>query len=197
MPASMQFNPLTISPDGRWVAVSAEYSPKLGIYDLHQSRWVAFFEPNQISYTWFSPDSRNMWLGTWTGHWVIDTATWKRTQTIADRKEPGSLGFTRGTADGRLLATADGMSIVLRHGDSGEPFLWLRHPVAMAAAWMSLTPDGRFLTFSGLGHIQQVWDLARLEREMLALGVAWRGPSPPAATTSRPVTSLVITSPSP
>lgn len=192
MPAQLQLNPLTLSPDGRWVAVSAEFSSKLGIYDLHEKRWAKFFDPMRISYTWFVPGTTRLWIGTWTDHWLIDTTTWSIIKKIADRSEPGALGFTQGSADGRLMVSLDGMSVVLRHGATGEPFLRLKHPVPMTAAWMNITADGRFLTYSGLGHIQQVWDLAQLATEMQALGLPWRGPSFGSTAKPLPVRSLRV-----
>jgi eukaryotic-like serine/threonine-protein kinase len=192
IPAQSSINPLSLSPDGRWVAASGEHIPKVGIYDLQTQRWVKFFDTGKLSYTWFTRDSRQMWLGTWDEHWVIDTTTWEIVKKWQDREEPGALGFIQGSADGRIIITLDGMTVVLRHGASGEPFLRLRHPVPMAAAWINLTPDARYLTYSALGHIQQVWDLSRLSEEMQQLGLPWRGPVMPAATPGIRVTGLKV-----
>ena len=193
MPASTALNPMTISPDGRWAVVSSEYAPKAGVYDLNEQRWVEFIDTDQrIAYAWFTPDSQRMWLSSWTSHILYDTATWKPLREWRDREEPGALGFIQGSRDGRLTATLDGMSVVLRHGSSGEPFLRLRHPMPMAAAWLALTPNGRWLTYSALGHIQQVWDLANLEVEMKKLGLPWRGPHLELTPDLPPLTRLVV-----
>ncbi len=192
IPAQSAINPLSLSPDGRWVAASGEHIPKVGIYDLQTQRWVKFFDTGKLSYTWFTRDSRQMWLGTWDEHWIIDTTTWEIVKKWQDREGPGALGFIQGSADGRIIITLDGMSVVLRHGPSGQPFLRLRHPVPMAAGWINLTPDARYLTYSALGHIQQVWDLSRLSEEMQQLGLPWRGPVMPAVTPAQPVTGLKV-----
>lgn len=177
LPASGHWNTTALSADGRWVFVGCEYTPKAGIYDLQEQRWVKVLDVGHPApFAWFTADNRSLWVGTWNAHWKIDTRTWERVATLNDRTEPGALGMTQGSADGSLLVTLDGMSVVLRHGSDGEPFLRLRHPTPLTAAWLALTPNGRWLTFSGLGHIQQVWDLAELEKEMLKLGVPWRGP---------------------
>lgn len=177
MPTHTFLNPMTISPDGRWAAVSSEHAPRSGIYDLREGKWAKFIDTDKrVSFFWFTPDSHRMWLSTWTTQTLFDTATWQPTRAASDREEPGSLGFIQGSSDGRIIATLDGMNVVLRHGDSGEPFLRLRHPMPMTAAWIALTPNGRWLTYSALGHIQQVWDLAKLEIEMKKLGLPWRGP---------------------
>ena len=62
----------------------------------------------------------------------------------------------------------------------------------MAAAWLALTPNGRWLTYSALGHIQQVWDLAKLEVEMKKLGLPWRGPHLELTPDLPPLTRLVV-----
>lgn len=192
IPANLAINPLSLSPNGRWVAASGEYIPKVGIYDLAERRWVKFFETGKLSYTWFTPDSRQMWLGTWEDHWVIDTGTWEVVKKLKDRREPGALGFTQSSADGRLIVTLDGLSVALRDGETGEPFLHLRHPFPIGAAWLAITPDARFLTYSAFGHIQQVWDLPRLAAEMEKLGLPWRGPPLPAVRADQPVKRLII-----
>ncbi|MBL9146656.1 MAG: protein kinase [Verrucomicrobiaceae bacterium] len=193
MPASTALNPMTISPDGRWAVVSSEHGSKVGVYDLNEERWVNFIETDQrVAYAWFTQDCRRMWLSNWMSQILYDTTTWKPLREWRDREEPGALGMIQGSRDGRLMATLDGMSVVLRHGDTGEPFLRLRHPMPMTAAWLALTPNGRWLTYSALGHIQQVWDLANLEVEMKKLGLPWRGPHLELTSDQPPLTRLVV-----
>lgn len=176
-PASGHWNTTALSADGRSVFVGTEYTGLAAVYDLEEQRWLTLLDVgNPAPFAWFSPDGSSLWVGTWMEHKTLDTRSWKSLTTLADRTEPGSMGMIQGSEDGRLVVTLDGMSVVLRHGQDGQPFLRLRHPTPLTAGWLALTPNGRWLTFSGLGHVQQVWDLARLEVEMKKLGLAWRGP---------------------
>jgi len=190
--ANMELNPLGLSPDGRWAVISPGGDDRIGLLDLNERRWVKFIPCNRYTYSAFSPDSRWCWLGTLSELWQLDMHSLEVVRKIADRREPGFVGILEMTADGRLLATADTTSVVLRHGGTGEPFLRLQHPMARTAAWISVTPDGRYLTFSGTGHVLQVWDLARLAQEFRELGLPWRGPEPGPASETRPVLSLKI-----
>jgi eukaryotic-like serine/threonine-protein kinase len=174
------WNPIALSPDGRLVVISSEHLPQAGVYDLQEKRWVKVLDTqNGAAFCCFTADSRQLWLGTWSEFRQFDARTWEPLQQLTDRREPGTVGIMQSSRDGRLMVTTDGMEVTLRHGTTGQPFLRLRHPSPLAAAWLALTPDGRWLTYSGLGHIQQVWDLAELEKEMLALGLPWHGPHLP------------------
>lgn len=193
MPASEQHNPVALSPDGRWAAVSAEFAGKVGIYDLQAARWVKFFAVTEnTAYNFFTADGERLWTCSWRDRRIFKTGTWEPMETMTDRRQPGLGGTIQGSRDGRLITTQEGMNIALRDGTTGRPFLHLQHPSPVPPAWLALTANGRWLTFSGMGHIQQVWDLARLEAEMKKLGLPWRGahleqePAPP------PFTTLVV-----
>src|SRR5207247_2134076 len=69
---NLEFNPVTVSPDGRWAIVSVGNADKLGIFDLNVRRWAKFAASDHYTYATFSRDSRWCWLGTGSELWQMD-----------------------------------------------------------------------------------------------------------------------------
>jgi hypothetical protein len=171
--------------------VTEENAGGAWIVDLDSKQWHPLSESGRLTYSHFNHDGKSVWLAGLNDVRRMEPATGETLYTDTQFQTLSSMRFVDSSADDRLLATTDGSTVVLRDGQ-GTSFLNLRHPLAPPAAWMSLTPDGSRVTFSGLGHIVQVWDLRRLAEELEKLGLKWAGPRLPAAPAEGPAVTQVI-----
>jgi len=190
--ASQMLNYVELSPDGRWLLASAETAEQWAIMDLQKRQWVKTSGSDTWVHFAFTPDAQGCWINGQRSIKHLDLRTLAFTHERQDRKYPSLIGLFAMSDSRSVMANYDGQSICLRHARDGEPFLWLRHPIPLPPAWLDLTPNGRWLTASCLGHVLQIWDLARLEDEMKKLGLPWRGPHQEISPDREPVKGLVF-----
>lgn len=192
LPATAKYNTLALSPNGQYAVVGVEDRLQQGVFDLKSGRLLKVLPASSLGTALFEPDGRHFLQGQVDVMHRIEVATQETVHSIRDRQEPGVQCLQANSADGRLLVNSDGSSHVLRHGTDLRPFLRLRHPLPLPPAWLDLSPDGRFLTSSGLGWQVQVWDLQELADAFRDLGIPWRGPSFGDKAKIEPVKALIV-----
>jgi WD40 repeat protein len=154
------------SPDGRWVAIYAPYSPALFICRLPGLEHAAILtHPAHIGGFEFSPLSDEVAIYSSRGgveFW--STTTWERTRALTNFNVilygPDARSFwlakdlrTAGLYDARTL----------------EPRLLL--PAGIFP--LALSPDGRHVAVSVNTQRLQVWDLVEVRRHLRELGLDW------------------------
>ena len=186
----------SLSRDGRFVIVKedARYESETHkhikhVLDLHAMRW-ADLDTEVTNTSRFTPDGTGLWSQSRDDLRLRETKNWHEVTRIKGQRSTASHDIAHLCADGQLLVTSDGGTLVLRRGDTGEAFLRLRHPIPLGRPSISLSADRRYVAFAAAGHIVRVWDLARLAIEMQKLGLPWRGPTYPNADLPQPVTEV-------
>jgi WD40 repeat protein len=167
----------TISPTGKWFATCASGARGIELWDATTGKHARSLATESPVYgASFSPDDR--WLavdtaselvlfrnGSWSvGHRLVWDA-------LEDQSTPrGGLSFS---VDGALLAVhRAGYEIRLIRAIDGRVIATL--PTEAPHAYVSFSPDGRYLTTIGPGLTIQRWDLALVRKQLRELGLDWR-----------------------
>ena len=106
--------------------------------------------------------------------------------------------FRSFSRDGRLMVVFD-TSRLLRvvETETGRTLARLESPDSCNASWAIFSPDGSRLVFSSNdGPAVHVWDLRRIRRRLVEMGLDWDAPplpeTDPAAETSRGLSNIVV-----
>jgi WD40 repeat protein len=159
----------TVSPDGRWLAVTYSYSPEINIYSLATVQEVAhLLTSGQVAAVWFSPASDELAVINRAGLEQWDTATWQ-----LKRRQPGAP-----VSGSYVLYTPDGNGIwrVTSFHDTAlldrrtlEPLL----PLPANVLPLAVSHDGGRLAVSVDDQRVQIWDMAELRNQFRALALDW------------------------
>jgi WD40 repeat protein len=180
---------VTVSPDGRWLAVGGWYEAGVRVWDLHQRRLERILRPKEIVgqtrfFAGFSPDGR--WLissshpdaGNAAYHfWRV--GTWDLDRRIqADTLVPPAF-----TADARLMALAIARDqVLLAEAATGRELARL---TTLQPGWptpLVFSPDGTKLIASTKQKTALVWDLRRIRDQLALMRLDWDAPPYPAAS---------------
>ena len=161
----------TVSPDGRWLAMTYSYSPRVTVYRMPEVELAARLETsNFVAGVWFTPAGDELAVINRGGFEQWDTATWRLRQ-----RQPG---FP--VSDSYVLYTPDGSDLwrlstfrdtALCDGKTLEPIL----PLPPNVIPLALSADGRQLAVSVDDQRVQVWGLAELRAHFRELGLDWEG----------------------
>lgn len=162
----------TVSPDGRWLAMTYSFSPWVTVYHLPDVELASHLETSRfVAGVWFAPAGDELAVINRGGLEQWDTATWR-----LRRRQPG---FP--VSDSYVLYTPDGSGIwrltsfrdtALCSRKTLEPIL----PLPSNVIPLALSSDGRQLAVSVDDQRVQVWDLGELREHFRKLGLDWEEP---------------------
>jgi WD40 repeat protein len=160
----------TVSPDGRWLAMTYSFSPSVTVYRLPEVELASRLETsNLVAGVWFAPAGDELAVINRGGLEQWDTTTWR-----LRRRQPG---FP--VSDSYVLYTPDGGCIwrltsfrdtALCNRKTLGPIL----PLPSNVIPLALSSDGRQLAVSVDDQHVQVWDLAELRAHFRELGLDWQ-----------------------
>jgi WD40 repeat protein len=159
----------TVSPDGRWLAVTYSYSPLVTVYRLPDVEEVARLRTGYfVASVWFAPKGDELTVINRGGVEQWDTTTWR-----LKRRQPGfPVSFSY------VLYTPDGTGVwrVTNFRESGlydrntlEPVL----PLPANVIPLAVSGDGRRFAVSVDDQRVQIWDLPELRSHFRSLGLDW------------------------
>ena len=159
----------TVSPDGRWLAVTYSYSPTVTVYRLPAVEQVARLHTSGlVAGVWFAPAGDELTVINRGGVEWWDSSTWRRR-----RREPGfpiSEAYVLYTPDGRgFWQVTSFRDATLYDRPTGRPIL----PLPANVLPLALSADGRKLAVSVDDQRVQVWDLLELRARFKELGLDW------------------------
>ncbi len=164
------------SADGRWVASGSSRSKDVTVWDVRARRAVATLHAGRNHRLAFSPDSQ--WLVVHGEIFALRRAgEWETEPRLSFPEEPGTLGAAAFSPDGRRLAVVENQyDIRLFELASGANLGRLATPELTSVLGLDFHPDGRRLSVLGSRGRWRMWDLAGVERELGALGLALHRP---------------------
>jgi WD40 repeat protein len=155
-----------VSPDGRWLALFASFTPQLFVYRLPDLERVAVLtNAFNVRTFQFSPSSDELAVSSRSDVEFWSTATWQRTRTISN------FNNQLYSADGRAMWLTQEFHAGGLH-DAGT--LDLLMPLPVGTYPLAVSPDGRRLAVSVDLRRLQVWDLAEVRAQLARLGLDWR-----------------------
>jgi signal transduction histidine kinase len=173
----------TISPGGRYVAVSAWKGGGTHVWDTQLGRRIASLG-DEGGLAWFSPDGQRLAVGASTEFLFYDTATWQCATRLKRDVVSALSGILAYSADGQRIALTHGVRQVQLLDSGGMTVLAslnAPHPERITA--LSFSQDGQLLAASTDNREIQLWDFKQLQRELADAGLNWEGP-PRRATSS-------------
>jgi WD40 repeat protein/Flp pilus assembly protein TadD len=159
-----------VSPDGHWVATSSHGTTDgMGakVWDAATGELAKEFRVPGSCEVWFSPDGR--WLMTTSGGCRL----WEVGSWIEGPKVGGGIGCF--SPDSRLLAVEDSPGAIrLVRPESGRELARLEAPEQTRLRPRCFTPDGtRLIAVGADTQALHVWDLRRIRKELVRLGLDW------------------------
>lgn len=157
-----------VSPDGRWLAINAPFSPSVYVYRIPGIQQVAALRHlANVGEFQFSPRADELAIASRAGVEFWTTATWERTRVLTNL---GGISRIQYAPDARGLWLAmDFRNGGLYDARTFEPLLLL--PTGMLP--LALSSDGRQLAVSVDYRRLQVWDLAALRAQFRELRLDW------------------------
>jgi WD40 repeat protein len=166
-----------VSPDGHWVATGSHTNTDgLGakVWDAATGELAKAFQMLGSRVT-FSPD----------GRWLLTTAGGCRLWEVGSWKEGPKAGGAIGcfSPDGQILAVEDSAGAIrLVRPESGREMARLEAPEQTRLIPHCFTPVGTRLIAAGADtKALHVWDLRRIRKELVRLGLDWDAPPYPEA----------------
>jgi WD40 repeat protein/tetratricopeptide (TPR) repeat protein len=162
----------SVSPDGRWVACGP-HSNRVNVFETATGRRVWQSPADKDHYCRFSPD----------GRWLLTDNDRGRAYQVGTWEPGPQLGPGRPwdvSPDGRLAVVGlpDGVYRLVELA-TGRELARLEDPEQIAKPAV-FTPDGTRLVVAAEDGLR-VWDLRRLRKELLRLGLDWDAPPYPEA----------------
>ena len=176
---------MRVSPDGRWVACVLPYPGVVNVYEAATGQRVWQSPKDSTAYLRFSPDGRWVVTGNDGGR-AYRVGTWQPGPRLGPGApldiSPDSRLVVLGLADGtyRLVELATGRELAR-----------LEDPEQLAAS-ASFTSDGTRLVVSAAYGLR-VWELRRIRKELVKLGLDWDAPPYPAPREEKDREPLHIT----
>ena len=167
-------NPLSLSPDGRWLALGAQHSGTVRVWDLHSDAAEPAKEQpcGTVAVPAFSPDGQ--WLAC-AGHdaiLILRSGTWEEVQRIPGGSG-GIMGHIHFTQDSRhMIARSASNTCRLIETGTWRTLLHLASPPEELLNRTALSAGGRYFAAVGARHEIYVWDLHALRDELRKLDLA-------------------------
>ena len=159
----------TVSPDGRWLAMTYSFSQEVTVYRLPQFEQAARLETsNFVASVWFDPAGTELTIINRSGVEQWDTSTWR-----LRRHQPGPP-----VSDAYVIYSPQGNSL-WQVTNFRDPVLYDRTtlqtilPLPSAVLPLALSRDNRFLAVSVDDQRVQIWDFLQLHEHLRKLGLDW------------------------
>jgi WD40 repeat protein len=159
----------TVSPDGRWLAMTYSFSREVTVYRLPQFEQAARLETsNFVSSVWFDPAGTELTIFNRSGVEQWDTSTWR-----LRRRQSGPP-----VSDAYVIYSPDGNNL-WQVTNFRDPQLFDRAtlqailPLPSASLPLALSRDNRFLAVSVDDQLVQIWDFLQLHSHLRKLGLDW------------------------
>jgi len=177
---------VTVSPDGRWLAVGGWLEAGVRVWDVRRRRLERILRPKDAVgdtkfFIGFSPDGR--WLvssthpdGGKSSYHFWSVGTWELGRRI-EHDRSGGVSFT---SDGRLMALGIAPDqVMLADAATGRELARLTtlHPVTPEPFVFS--PDGTKLVSGTNQKTVLVWDLRQIRDQLAPMGLDWDAPPYP------------------
>ncbi|MEM7235993.1 MAG: hypothetical protein AAF517_27755, partial [Planctomycetota bacterium] len=171
---------VAISPDARWLATSQFKNARVRVFEVESGQVVAEFDCPFRSTPTFSPDSsRLVCFYTESNpeeYRVWSTKTWKIERTILCRTGARTLGSSRFSPDGSMLAIClDRRTAGIVNPDTGELIATLETPGQRSVGTFSFSSDGNRLATASSALV--VWNLGKIRTNLRGLNLDWNPPS--------------------
>jgi WD40 repeat protein/tetratricopeptide (TPR) repeat protein len=189
---------ISMSPNGRWLAVGGWYEAGVRVWDLRRRRLERILRPKDavsITKFWvgFSPDGR--WLiscthpdGAHGAYHFWRVGTWELGQQIDHERLGTATRPPAFTADGRLLALGIAPDqALLADSATGRELARLTTLQPVTPAPLVFSPDGTKLVARTNHKTALVWDLRRIRDQLAPMGLDWDAPPYPAASAASEV----------
>ena len=159
---------IAISPDDRWIATGSHNGEGARIWDTQTGKLIHEVSPRAPSWgVEFSGDGQ--WLATeFPSCQLWKVGTWEQTHQF-----PGTQH--RFAPDGKVLAVESGRGVVrLFDPANGQELARLENPYQVSASRIIFSPDGsQLVTLGGESYPLHVWDLRKIRRQLVELGLDW------------------------
>ncbi|HZR20420.1 MAG TPA: serine/threonine-protein kinase [Verrucomicrobiae bacterium] len=165
---------VSVSPEGRWAATGGWHNPNVRIWSTATGQQETELPTETMPNVAFSPDGR--WLVTSTGaeYRFWRTGDWRPAYAIARTVNgdlPGPMAFSR---DGKVLALASTTRDVhLISVDTGKVLAELQPAPDNEIIALAFNHDESELALTRVSAPPQIWHLARIRKELAALGLNW------------------------
>jgi signal transduction histidine kinase len=162
----------SISPDGRYLAVSVWKGGGTRVWDTEIRQQIASFNDEGGLVT-FRPDGQCLVVGT-AAEFLFYDAKWQLTQRVERDVASALSGIAAFSPDGaRLALTHTVRQAQLLTSDARTVLANLHAPHPEHITDLSFSQDGQCLAASTDNREIQLWDLAVLQRELAALALDW------------------------
>ena len=167
-------NRVTLSPDGKWLAVGTWKGRGVGIWNtVTGERERTLLRDVGGVRVLFSPDGELLLCGTSRRYLLYRTDTWeevRRFERPASTSDSGGSGAF--TPDGSTLALhLRPFQVSLLDVSTGELLATLEAPGRSAPGRVSFSPDGRYLSAACSDNRIQLWDLEAMWSELERIGL--------------------------
>jgi serine/threonine protein kinase/WD40 repeat protein/Tfp pilus assembly protein PilF len=183
----------SFSPNGSWLAAGPFGRDDVMVWNLQNGELERKLPLNDSAHVAFSPD--NKWLVTATSReyrfWEV--GSWQPAHSIARRGASDHAGTLCFTADGKILAIAEGRSLVrLLDPDTCHEWATLEAPFPSEITRLRFNSDGTQLA-AATKNIQ-LWDLGLIRQQLAAMKLDWELPAlpPPSQKPAAPLTVTVL-----
>ena len=166
---------ISVSPDGRLVAVGTRNRTGARIFDTAAGRLLWQTDIGKGTHPSFSADSQWLALGTDHGCHVFAAATGKLRWSRAPESEGETVFWeTAFSPDGAFLAwTPKTWQVQIVNATDGSEVLTLDYPTRRFITGLAFSPDGRWLAETSSKHVLHLWDMQELRRQLEDLGLGW------------------------
>jgi WD40 repeat protein/Flp pilus assembly protein TadD len=192
---------VSVSPDGRYVAVGGWKTEGIYVWQLPEGRLVQILRPQNLeaesrAQVAFSPDGSRL-VGSYFGNsyqsWRV--ATWAAEPERLIKVERSAVNYRAPafSRDGRLRALLIAPDQVqLAEPDTGRELARLTTLQPISPSPVTFSPDGTKLFAVTARHTALIWDLRHIREQLALHGLDWDAPPyPKAATSAEEVTGAI------
>jgi eukaryotic-like serine/threonine-protein kinase len=163
---------ISLSPDGKWLASGTWKGQGVEVWDWAATNVVAKLDVRDSADVAFSPDGRWLVTGNSEEYVFWKAGDWTRSHAVARERSGDFFGRMCFSPDGRMLALAHTRDLVkLVDTATGNELATLE---AGPQTPLAFTPDGAQLVVAGERGALQIWDLARIRRQLAAMKMDWQ-----------------------